>query len=139
MTSKISGGCACGAIRYEIEADPVMGVHCQCRICQRMSGAGHLSFVGFPKAGFRMTGEPRWYETKADSGNQVSRGFCPNCGSAVTGRSSGFPDMVTVMAGSLDDPKRFTPQMVVFTKSAQPWDSVDASLPSFPGMPPMPG
>jgi hypothetical protein len=139
MTSKYSGGCACGAIRYESDADPMMGVHCQCRDCQRSSGAGHASFVGFPKASFRMTGEPRWHETTADSGNRVGRGFCANCGASVLGRSSGFEDVITVTAASLDDPKRFTPQMVVFTKSAQPWDSIDSSLPSFPGMPPMPG
>jgi hypothetical protein len=139
MTSKYSGGCACGAIRYESDADPVISVHCQCRDCQRSTGAAHASFVAFPKAALRMTGQPRWYETTADSGNRVSRGFCANCGSSVLGRSSGFEDTITVSAGSLDDPKRFTPQMVVFTRSAQPWDSIDSSLTSFPGMPPMSG
>jgi hypothetical protein len=139
MTSKFSGGCACGAIRYEIDADPIMGLHCQCRACQRASGAGHSSFMGFPKAAMRMTGEPHWHERPADSGNRVRQGFCTKCGSPVVGGSTGFPDMVTVMATSLDDPKRFTPNMVVFTKSAQPWDPIDTSLPSFPGMPPMGG
>jgi len=138
MNNRYTGGCACGALRYEIDAEPIMGVHCQCRDCQRSSGAGHVSFLGFPQAGFRMTGEPRWHERRADSGNLVRRGFCPDCGSGLLGSSSGFPGMITVTAGSLDEPGGFTPQMVVFTKSGQAWDLVAPSLPGFPGMPPMP-
>ena len=49
MTAKISGGCACGAVRYEIAADPQFQGQCQCRDCQRATGTGHADGLGFPQ------------------------------------------------------------------------------------------
>lgn len=138
MTTPIKGGCACGAIRYEIAAEPIMAGHCQCRGCQRATGGGHASGIAFPKAAMKVTGRPKFHDVKADSGNTVSRGFCPSCGSFVMARNSGMPDMATIAAGSLDDPSVFKPRMVVFTRSAQPWDRMDPELPKFAKMPEMP-
>ena len=48
MTQPYTGGCACGAIRYETPHAPVFQNHCQCRDCQRRSGTGHGSWLTFP-------------------------------------------------------------------------------------------
>jgi hypothetical protein len=138
MTS-YTGGCHCGAVRFEITADPLMAGHCHCTDCQKLSGAGHASHVAFAEAAFRLTGEVRTYAHIADSGNTVASAFCPTCGTPVWARSSGMPGMVTVRATSLDEPERFAPQMVVFTRSARPWDPPVAGLPGFETMPPMGG
>jgi hypothetical protein len=86
-----------------------------------------------------LTGTPRFYEAKADSGNTVRRGFCRTCGSPVVGRTSGMPDMMTISVGSLDDPSVFKPEFVVYTSRGHAWDRIDPALPSYPKMPPMPG
>lgn len=135
MPKKFTGGCACGAIHYECTGEPIAAGHCQCRACQRDSGTGHASHIMLPKAATSITGELRFYDAPADSGNMVSRGFCPTCGSPVLSHNSGMPDMVAVRAASLDDPSLFEPQLVVFTETAQPWDTLDQVLPSFPRMP----
>ena len=135
----IRGGCQCGAIRYEIAAELTFAAQCQCLDCQHQSGGGHASFVGFPADAVRLTGTPRFYESKADSGNTVRRGFCPTCGSPVVALSSGVPDMTTVAAGSLDDPSLFKPQLIVYTSRGHAWDRIDPALPSYPVMPPRPG
>jgi hypothetical protein len=132
VTTPYAGGCACGAIRYESEAEPIVAAHCQCRDCQRQGGAAHASLLAFPGPSLRVTGEPRWYETRADSGNLAGRGFCPGCGSWLFFRTSRRPAMIALTAGSLDDPRRFVPQFIVYTSSAQPWDVVDLALPIFP-------
>jgi hypothetical protein len=137
MTTTYRGGCLCGAIRYEIAAEPMFGGHCQCLDCQHETGGGHASFMAFPAAAVKLTGTPRFYEAKADSGNQVGRGFCPTCGSAVVGRTSGLPDMMTIPAGSLDDPSVFEPSFVVYTSRGHAWDHLDPALQRFPQMPPM--
>jgi hypothetical protein len=137
MTAKYSGGCLCGKVRYETDADPLVGIHCQCRDCQKRSGAGHASFLAFPRAMMKMTGPLKFHEVKADSGNMSSLGFCTECGSHVTGGSSGYPDMIPVMAGTLDEPGKFTPQLVAFSSRANAWDMLDPSLPKFPKMPQM--
>jgi hypothetical protein len=133
-----TGGCACGAIRYKIAADPVMAFHCQCRDCQKATGSGHASALVFPRPAVEVTGSPKFHETPADSGNIGRRGFCTSCGSLVLGGSSGVPDLLCVFAGSLDDPSRFAPQAVLYHSRAQPWDIVDPALTTFPAMPPLP-
>jgi|SRR5688572_26578374 hypothetical protein len=54
MTTPLSGGCACGAIRYESMAEPVMMLHCHCRDCQRSSGGPFSSFVIVPTEAFKL-------------------------------------------------------------------------------------
>jgi hypothetical protein len=136
MDKPYTGGCACGAIRYEITAEPMMAGHCQCRDCQRKTGGGHASFMAFAASALQLTGTPRFHNVKADSGNTNSRGFCPNCGSPVISKNSGFPDSVAINAGSLDDPSRFKPQFVIYTARGHAWDPVDPQLPAFAEMVP---
>src|SRR5438876_3897228 len=47
MKQTYQGGCACGAIRYSIDDEPLVMVDCQCRDCQHTSGTGHGSYVTF--------------------------------------------------------------------------------------------
>jgi len=77
VTDLRTGGCLCGAIRYETAGEPVFTLRCHCRDCQRQSGAAHVPAARFPSAGFRiLLGTPRRYVTKADSGNDIVRVFC---------------------------------------------------------------
>jgi hypothetical protein len=130
-----TGGCLCGAVRYDIAADPLMAFHCQCRDCQRRSGAGHISALLFPAAAVKITGTPRYHATTADSGNQMTRGFCPQCGGWVFGKPGVSPDIIGVTAGSLDDPGLFKPQCVFFSARGQAWDVLDPALTRFATQP----
>jgi len=138
MPTTYRGGCLCGAIRYEIAAEPMIAGQCQCLDCQHETGGGHTSFMAFPTDAVKLTGTPRFYEVKADSGNAMRRGFCPTCGSPVVGATSGLPGVTTISAGSLDDPSVFKPQFVCYTSRGHAWDRVDPAVPSFPKMPPVP-
>jgi len=138
MARILKGGCSCGAIRYEVTADPMMTGLCQCINCQKDSGTGHATLMMFPKAAIKMTGAAKEHQRKADSGSTVTRGFCPNCGSPVYGKTSGMPDGMAIHAGSLDDPGEFSPQFVVYAKRGHAWDKLDPALPKFEAMPPMP-
>lgn len=130
-----SGGCLCGAVRYQGETS-LAGGHCHCVDCRKSSGSGHCSHMMVPAEGFSATGEVRFYDSAADSGNIISRGFCPTCGSAVFSRNSGMAGLVFVRASSLDDPEVFKPGMIVYTKRAPSWDRMDPELPAFEDMPP---
>jgi hypothetical protein len=139
MPTTYRGGCRCGAIRYEIAAEPITSGQCQCIDCQHETGGGHTSFMVFPTDAVKLTGTPRSYEVKSDSGQTNRRGFCPTCGSPVMGATSGFPGATTISAGSLDDPSVFRPQFVCYTSRGHAWDLVDPAVPSFPKMPKAPG
>ena len=132
-----AGSCACGAIQYEFTAEPVASGHCQCRGCQRATGTGHSSGLLVPKSAFKLTGTPKLYERSADSGGKVSNAFCEKCGTPLYCVSTNMADIVFVRVGSLNDPSRFTPQMVVFAESGHTWDHLDPSLPKFPKSSPM--
>jgi hypothetical protein len=131
-----TGGCACGAIRYSIIGKPAAMIECHCLDCQKDSGTGHASHVVFRGADVAMTGIPVQWGMTADSGEPKSRGFCATCGTPVTLTFPRRPEVFSVRAASLDQPDRYAPQVVVYTDRRPAWDRVDASLPSFAGMPP---
>lgn len=137
MSTPISGRCLCGAVQYRTSSPPLMAGHCQCTHCRKLSGTGHASIFSVPKEGLEITGELKFYQYRADSGNLVSRSFCPECGSPIYNENEGFSEMGFLHASSLDNPEQFQPQMVIYTSSAASWDKADPELPQFPKMPPM--
>src|SRR5437870_13527238 len=110
-----TGGCVCGAIRYECTAEPVMMFKCHCRDCQRLTGGGFVAGLLVPASAFRLKKRQlRYHFTPSLAGGKHKRGFCAKCGSRLTGgesdeRPTGF---IGVTAGSLDDPSWFRPKMI---------------------------
>jgi hypothetical protein len=138
MIKPFTGGCACGKIRFEIPSEPIAMVDCQCRDCQRTSGTGHGSYLVFTDRNkVKVSGDASLWPMTGDSGNVKSRRFCPTCGAPVFLTFAAVPDLFTVHAASLDEPGRYSPQMVTYTMRALPWDQVDPALPKFETMPPM--
>lgn len=134
--SAFTGGCLCGAVRYSCSAEPMMAGHCHCEDCRRSSGSGHCSHLVVPDNSVRLTGNMSVYDRPADSGNLISRFFCPTCGAPVCSRNSANPGMTFLRASSLDDLEVFKPQMHVYASRAASWDAPNAGLPAFEKMPP---
>ncbi len=122
------GGCLCGAVRYEAEGPPIVVAHCHCEACQRASGAGHSTVAMFPASAVHLTGNVSDFKYYADNGNEVTKCFCPLCGSSIIGRNTGTEDHVAISLGTLDDSTAFEPQVVVFASNRKPWDLMDQSL-----------
>ncbi len=137
MAAKFTGGCICGAVRYECSADALFMGNCHCRDCQQAGGGANDACIGLPAVALKISGNIKYHDVKADSGNTLSRGFCPECGARLFSTTSGIPDLAMITAGSLDDPGQYKPTMDIFTASAQPWDYMNPALPKFPKMPPM--
>jgi hypothetical protein len=136
MSEAYTGGCACGAIRYEIADEPIVMNDCQCRDCQRKSGTGHGSYLSFPqRAAVKLNGKATHWDIVADNGNVKTRAFCPTCGSPVYLTFAATPNVFTVHAASLDDPSRYKPQIVTYTVRAHAWDRIAPDLPKFDKMP----
>jgi hypothetical protein len=136
-----TGGCECGAIRYESTAAPIMMFKCHCRDCQRVTGGAFVPGLLVPVSAFRLTkGELRYHFTPSLAGGRHKRGFCPECGSRITGgQSDQRPnEFIGLTAGSLDDPSWFHPQMEFFISDAQPWDHLDTATLKFHQLPPPP-
>ncbi len=89
----------------------------------------------FARDRFRLTGHIAEHKLISDQGNEVTRVFCPACGSPIFGTNSGMAGHVTITLGTLDDSSAFAPQVVVFTRNRKPWDVMDDNLPSFEAQP----
>lgn len=136
MVAPFSGGCLCGAVRYEVTAEPVAFMLCHCRDCQYISGGEPAAVVVVPAGAFRqIKGEARSYAVKGESGNTVSRQFCGECGTPLFSGLETMPHLKVIKAGSLDDPSWLKPTAFLWTKSAQPWAHKDAAVPSFDKQP----
>ena len=131
MPQSLHGGCACGAVRYEAGADPILMLNCHCRHCQQASGAGYAATLVLPAGAVHFSGELRYYRRSGDRG-AVERGFCATCGSPVALKLERLPDLIALHAGSLDDPSLYKPAMDIFTASAQTWDYMHPDLPKRP-------
>lgn len=132
LPSEFSGGCACGAVRYQCTCTAVAMLNCHCRDCQRAGGAGFSPTVIVHRSEFRIVkGQPRYFNREAESGAVARRAFCGDCGSPLFASSSAHPEFVGIRAGSLDDPGWFRPGADVWTCSAQPWDIMDPEIKKF--------
>jgi hypothetical protein len=119
---KLDGRCLCGAVQYSCDAEPVFTAVCHCRDCQRQTGTAFSVIVGAPADQFNLSGSLSAHPTVGeDHGKETRRRFCPNCGSPVISESDGFPGVVIIKAGTLDDPSWLEPQIEVWGRSAQPW------------------
>jgi hypothetical protein len=133
---RITGGCTCGAIRYEFTGPPLAALNCHCRDCQRETGSAYAAIVIVPTAAFTIVrGEPKYFGVTADSGFTTDRAFCGVCGAPLFGRPQRRLEVRTVRVGSLDDPSWFRPHRDIYTASAQPWDRMDPDLPKSPRLP----
>ena len=132
----ITGGCLCGAVRYEIDAEPIVTRTCWCRLCQYLGAGGATVNVAFPARAARIEGVPARYESVADSGSHMVRSFCPACGTPLFSEARERPHLIFVRAGTLDDPEMAPPSMTIWTSTAPSWACIDPAIEQVERQPP---
>ena len=136
MPKKYTGGCACGAVTFEFDADPEFVANCHCLDCKRASGGEMATFFGVPADDFTLlSGNPGAFHYIAESGRGLDRNFCPQCAARVfSSNLESFPGTVFVQLGSLDHPEMIAPKLEMFVKRRLAWNK-PLDLPQFEGMP----
>ena len=120
MSTAITGGCQCGAVRYRADRLGRPSI-CHCRMCQKAFGAFYGPLV-HAHALTWTRGEPKWFR----SSNKVRRGFCADCGTPLTFDYGG---PIEVSIGSLDDPALGAPAVQVNAEPRLPFVDHLAELP----------
>jgi hypothetical protein len=135
---KTEGGCLCKSVRFAVEGEPLVTRICWCRLCQYLSGGNGMVSVCFRSEGLNIGGKVQWFESIADSGNRMERGFCPSCATPLFSKTEARPHLVFIRAGSLDNPNLVTPVQAIWTAEAPDWACFDPNVPQVPGQPPPP-
>jgi hypothetical protein len=133
-TTRRTGGCLCGQVRYEAQGEPTFAGYCFCADCRKASGSGFVPFMGFSASAVHFTGETRVTRTKALRGD-AHRNHCVVCGSLVFGGIVGEHDSHTIYAGSLDDPSSFHPKIAIFARDRPAWVPLPPGLTVYETMP----
>lgn len=119
---RIDGGCYCGFITYEGEADPEKAAICHCTDCQQLSGSAFRTVVPAASETFRISGEPTIYVKEGESGNKRQQAFCPRCGSPIFSASPDpGPKLYMIRVGTIRQRDRFVPRVQVWSRSKQRW------------------
>ena len=129
---QIDGGCHCGFITIEGEADPEKTQICHCTDCQTGTGSAFRISIPVPGTSFKMTGQPTAYlKTTSDSGRPRVQAFCPKCGSPIysTTAGDGVQPSYTVRVGLLRQRDQLAPRRQQWFRSARPWVTELASVP----------
>lgn len=122
MSEVITGGCLCGAVRYRCTAAPNNVGLCQCERCQRQSGSAFLMATVFAREAVVFErGELKVFAAYDGDGQGLYRHFCPTCGSAVMITLDRYPEIRSIMGGTLDDKSWLRPTYSLWTSSGQPW------------------
>ena len=104
MAQTITGGCLCGGVRYRYEGEIGPANYCHCADCRRVTGSAFNIGLRVAARAFRtVKGKPKGFTKTGDSGNELTRHFCPDCGSPLYTSSPRHPETLYLKAGSLDD------------------------------------
>jgi hypothetical protein len=130
-----TGGCQCGALRYEITQIPQLTYACHCTDCQRMTSSAFSMAIVLPVGSFHLlAGEPQAVQRTADSGRALTLWICPKCGSWICAGPS-VSAVRNVRAGTLDDTSSLRPTVHFWTRSKQPWVMLPDNSESFETQP----
>jgi hypothetical protein len=129
----LTGGCNCGAVRFEVSAPLVSASYCHCKRCQRRSGTA-ASANAHPAPGtFRITaGRRKLRMWQPDGGGE--KWFCGECGSSLFARNPAHAEPIGIRMGTFDENPGVRPSVRQFVRYVAPWESIpNDGLPCYPG------
>jgi hypothetical protein len=125
MTTR-RAACSCGQLILTAEGEPIRISMCHCLACQRRTGSIFGAQARFTRDKVSIEGRATQYVRTADSGNQITFHFCPDCGSTVYYRLDQLPDVIAVPVGAFADPTFPAPRVSVYESRRHAWAGIPA-------------
>lgn len=124
-----SGGCHCGAVRYEAEGDPLHHALCHCSDCRASSGAPAVAWIAYPDDKVRLTqGATTAYAGK----DAARRQFCGACGTGLFYTNADMlPGLIDIQSATFDDAGEHGPDAQIQCADRLPWFEGLSDLPAF--------
>jgi hypothetical protein len=133
MTPTHSGRCACGAVHYRVQGQPVVSAVCHCKYCQRRLASAFAILVTFAEESVEITqGQLAECEHRSDeSGRWLKVQFCAACGTTISHTAELRPGMRTIAGGTFDAPDWFTIDRHIWVQSKLGWVAIPAGMPTY--------
>ena len=131
MKTECEGACACGTIRFKVDAAPKNVLHCHCGLCRQLNGSAFTTWISFSKQAFELFGEESLCSFAATQ--NVTRNFCKHCGTHVYTSDVRYPEIVGVPAGIVSSELPLLPKGHYFVDHKAAWHSIHDNLPQFGG------
>ena len=133
---ELTGGCACGAIRYRVTQAPLIVHACHCRDCQRLTGSAFVINLWIERDFVELDHSlPKFHRLSAGSGQAHDVYYCERCGTRLWSRFAAVPgDTMLLRAGTLDDPAAVTPDVHIYTRSKLSWVRLPEGARAFEAM-----
>ena len=130
MVTRHEGGCACGAVRYEVRGEPQICQICHCRFCQRRTGSafGMVAYFDERNVSILLGGLTEREHRSDETGRWLRMQFCPQCGTTVTHTVQIRPGLRAISVGTLDDPEWPRIQRHIWVQSKRSWVSIPAGM-----------
>ena len=131
---KMSGGCMCGAVRYEARGESFSIAHCHCHSCRKNNGGPVVTLAGYLKSQVTFSGKERSLYASSPA---VLRAFCSNCGTPLTweGDAGELGQVIELHISTFDDPEAMVPTCHAFYPERISWFDVADDLPRYEGFP----
>ncbi len=132
---ELSGKCLCGNIAFTADTDIKMMANCHCSDCRAATGAAFGTLLFVDEAALEVKGAPKVFKHVADSGANMEKHFCPDCGSQLFGKNSNRPNTVSLRAGVIDQTDLVKPAVNVYLSSRIASTPIDPDIKGFAKMP----
>ena len=123
---RLTGGCLCGAVRYEASGEPLNVRICHCRLCRKATGQAFFARAMFPSDSVRIEGGTAGFKSSED----LERRFCPKCGTGLFAQRRSRPDAISITLGSFDEPDALKPEIQIWTSQRIGWVEALDEIPS---------
>ena len=130
-TEVLHGQCLCGAVKVTLRGGMGHTMECHCTECQTVMGGGPAYLTMVDRAKTDLSGERRGYTVEGASGGEVTRFFCPVCGTPTHSELENFPDKYVLKVGLFAPQSAAAPGIAIWTGSAPDWHPVTEGIPHF--------
>jgi hypothetical protein len=131
VASELTGGCACGAVRYRLQSEPLIVHCCHCLNCQRQTGSAFvINLVIEADRVELLAGEPVAVDAPRDDGSAQTIYRCPTCQVALYSVYT-HPTAYFVRGGTLDEPRALVPDVHIYVHSKVDWVTIPEGTPAF--------
>lgn len=136
MPALLTGGCGCGAVRFEVDGPLLFASYCHCTRCQHRTGGGSSAQARVTPGSFSIVEGAQHVGSWAPEGG-FEKCFCTSCGSGLFSRSPVDPSIVAVRLSAFDTDPGIRPSFRQFVAYAAAWEPIpDDGLPRYPERPP---